>query len=112
MKEHGTKLWLVNTGWNGTGKRMSIKHTRALLTAALDGSLNNVTFVKDPVFGVEIPSECPNVPTEVLTPKNTWEDKAKFDAKANDLAKRFNENFKKYESEVSAEVKAVAPLVK
>lgn len=112
MKEHGTKLWLVNTGWNGTGKRMSIKHTRALLTAALDGSLNNVTFVKDPIFGVEIPSECPNVPTEVLTPKNTWEDKAKFEAKAHDLAKRFNENFKKYESEVSAEVKAVAPLVK
>ncbi|MFA6749922.1 MAG: phosphoenolpyruvate carboxykinase (ATP), partial [Candidatus Riflebacteria bacterium] len=112
MKEHGTKLWLVNTGWNGTGKRMSIKHTRALLTAALDGSLNNVTFVKDPIFGVEIPSECPNVPTEVLTPKNTWEDKAKFEAKAHDLAKRFNENFKKYESEVSAEVKAVAPSVK
>jgi len=96
MKKHGTRLWLVNTGWSGGayghGSRMKIKYTRALLKAALDGSLNNVEFKKDPIFAVEIPAQCPGVPVEILTPQNTWQDKAQFTKTANALAVRFNEN--------------------
>lgn len=112
MKQYGTDIWLVNTGWNGTGKRMSIKYTRALLTAALNGSLSKVEFVKDPIFKVSIPKSCPGIPSEILTPVNTWEDKNKFASIANDLAKRFNDNFQKYSSETSEEVKAEAPIYK
>lgn len=111
MKEHGTRIWLVNTGWNGTGKRMSIQYTRALLSAALEGKLDNVKYVKDPIFNVEVPTECHGVPSEVLIPVNTWEDKAAFEAKAKDLANRFNKNFKAYEAEVEDSVKAAGPKV-
>ncbi|KAF1080105.1 MAG: Phosphoenolpyruvate carboxykinase [ATP] [Candidatus Rifleibacterium amylolyticum] len=116
MKKHGTKLWLVNTGWSGgaygTGSRMKIKYTRALLRAALDGQLNKVEFKKDPIFAVEVPAECPGVPTEILTPVNTWNDKSEFTRTANDLAVRFNENFKKYASQSSPEVCNAGPIVR
>lgn len=75
---------------------MSIKHTRALLNAALDGELAKVHFVEDPVFGFSIPAECPGVPTEVLNPRDAWADKDAYDAKRKELAKLFTENFKKF----------------
>ena len=119
MEKYGTKLWLVNTGWNGIKdaagkpKRMPIKLTRALLKAALNGSLNNVKFEKDPVFGMEVPTSCPGVddPSMLIT-KNTWSDKAAYDAKANELAKKFVENFKQYEEGTDPKITAAAPKVK
>jgi phosphoenolpyruvate carboxykinase (ATP) len=113
IQEHEAACWLVNTGWSGgpygEGKRMSIKHTRAMIRAILNGSLANVETRPDPVFGVGVPVSCPDVPAEVLSPRNTWADKDAYDAKARDLARRFNENFKKYEAGVSEQVRAVAP---
>lgn len=113
MKKHNTKVWLVNTGWSGgaygVGSRMKIQYTRALLKAALNGELNQVNFKNDPVFGVEIPQECPGVPQEILTPVNTWKDKEAFQKTAADLAQRFTNNFKNFESQVDAEVKNAGP---
>ncbi|MDD2805308.1 MAG: phosphoenolpyruvate carboxykinase [Elusimicrobiales bacterium] len=100
MKASKAECWLINTGLcggpYGTGKRMSIKHTRALLNSALDGKLSKVKFTKDPVFGFEIPAECPGVPAEVLNPRETWADKALYDAKCKELAGLFAANFKKF----------------
>ena len=114
MQENEAKCWLVNTGWSGgpygIGKRMSIGHTRAMIRAILNGSLSNVETTPDPIFGVGVPVSCPDVPTEVLTPRNTWPDKNAYDEKARDLARRFNENFKKYSDGVSEAVRAVAPV--
>lgn len=116
IREHGVKCWLVNTGWNGgaygTGKRMSIQHTRATIRAALNGELDNVPTVTDPVFGLQIPQECPGVPANVLNPRNTWSDPAAYDAKAQELAKMFNNNFKKYADGVSEAIRQAAPVVK
>jgi phosphoenolpyruvate carboxykinase (ATP) len=113
LKQHGAQCWLVNTGWSGgpygEGKRMSIKHTRAMIRAILTGTLAEVETRPDPVFGVHVPVSCPDVPAEVLVPRNTWRDQQAYDAKAHDLARRFNENFRKYESGVSEEVRAAAP---
>jgi phosphoenolpyruvate carboxykinase (ATP) len=113
IAEHKADCWLVNTGWSGgpygTGQRMSIKHTRAMIRAILNGSLASVETRPDPFFGVGVPTSCPDVPSEVLSPRNTWADKDAYDERARDLARRFNENFKKYEAGVSEEVRAVAP---
>jgi phosphoenolpyruvate carboxykinase (ATP) len=91
------------------GKRMSIQHTRALLNAALDSKLDSVKFNKDPVFGFEVPSDAPGVPTSVLTPRETWADKAAYDEKARHLAKLFVENFKQFADQASPEVVAAGP---
>jgi phosphoenolpyruvate carboxykinase (ATP) len=91
---------------------MKIKYTRALLRAALDGSLNNVEFKKDPIFAVEIPAECPGIPAEILSPVNTWQNKSEFEKTANALAVRFNENFKKYASQSSPEVCNAGPVAR
>ena len=88
---------------------MKIKHTRAMIRAILNGSLATVETKPDPIFGVSVPVSCPDVPAEVLTPRNTWADKDAYDTKARDLARLFNENFKKYEAGVSEQVRAVAP---
>ncbi len=100
MKKHGAQCWLINTGLcggpYGVGKRMSIKHTRALLNAALDGKLARVKFAKDPVFGFGIPARCPGVPAEVLNPRRTWADKKAYDAKLKELAGLFAANFGKF----------------
>ncbi|HNW42908.1 MAG TPA: phosphoenolpyruvate carboxykinase (ATP) [Elusimicrobiales bacterium] len=100
MRANKADCWLINTGLcggpYGVGKRMSIKHTRALLNAALDGALAKVAFTKDPVFGFEIPTECPGVPAEVLNPRQAWADKALYDAKCKELAGLFAANFKKF----------------
>ena len=116
MQAAGVNVWLVNTGWSGgaygTGSRMSLKITRALITAALEGDLDNVEFVDHEIFGLAMPTECPNVPTEVLNPRNTWSDKAIYDKKANDLANAFNKNFEKFAENANAEILAGAPTPK
>jgi len=115
MARHNAACWLVNTGWSGgpygVGKRMKISHTRAMIRAILNGSLAQTETAPDPIFGVNVPVSCPDVPGEVLQPRNTWEDKDAYDKQAKDLARRFNENFKKYEAGVSEAVRAVAPKV-
>jgi phosphoenolpyruvate carboxykinase (ATP) len=113
IAQHNANCWLVNTGWSGgpygVGKRMKIAYTRAMIRAILSGELAEVETTPDPTFGVNIPVSCPGVPTEVLQARNTWDDKEAYDRQAADLARRFNENFKKYEDGVSDEIKAVAP---
>lgn len=115
MAQHNTNVWLVNTGWTGgaygTGERMSLPHTRALLDAALDGELANVAYDTDPIFGLAYPTECPGVPSEILNPKAVWADKAAYDKTANHLAELFNENFARYADQASAEVLAARPKV-
>ena len=100
LKQHGSAVWLINTGWTGgpygVGSRFKLSYTRAILSAVLDGSLANATFVEHPVFGLHMPTAVPGVPTEVLDPRNTWADKAAYDAKAKDLATRFRANDAKY----------------
>ena len=98
MKLSGAKAYLVNTGWNGTGKRISIKDTRGIIDAILDGSINKVPTKKIPVFDFEVPTELPGVDPKILDPRDTYADKAEWDRKAADLASRFVKNFVKYES--------------
>jgi phosphoenolpyruvate carboxykinase (ATP) len=114
MKASGANAWLVNTGLSGggygTGKRMSLKVTRALINAALNGSLEHVKFEKHPVFGVMMPTDLEGVPNNVLNPRNTWDNKDSYDRSANKLAKAFKENFKKFEKETAAEIVKAAPI--
>ncbi len=116
MQESGANVWLVNTGWSGgpygVGQRMSLKITRALIAAALEGKLDDVAYTTHEIFGLAMPTRCPGVPTEVLDPKNTWADKADYDAKANHLANEFIINFEKFKADASAEVLAAAPKPK
>ena len=110
MKKHGARVWLVNTGWSGgaygVGKRIKLAHTRAIVNAIHSGALANAKTQRDPVFGFEVITECPEVPSEILIPRNTWTDKAAYDAAAKQLAGLFRENFKTYEDGVSSEVRA------
>jgi phosphoenolpyruvate carboxykinase (ATP) len=116
IAKHNVDCWLVNTGWTGgkfgTGHRMPIKVTRALLTAALDGSLRTVKFRTDPYFGFAVPTALPGVPGDILDPVNTWKDKAEFDRTARGLVGMFQKNFAKFETQVDADVLAAAPDVK
>ncbi len=98
MEKSGAKAYLVNTGWNGTGKRISIPDTRGIIDAILDGSIKNAPTKKIPYFDFEVPTELPGVSTEILDPRDTYADAAEWDAKAKDLAERFQKNFKKYET--------------
>ncbi|MDL5048953.1 phosphoenolpyruvate carboxykinase (ATP) [Oscillatoria amoena NRMC-F 0135] len=113
LKESGANVWLVNTGWTGgaygTGSRMKLSYTRAMITAALNGELDNVAFENHPVFGLSMPATCPNVPAEILNPRNTWADKAAYDNKANHLAELFVKNFTQYADGVTAEILSAAP---
>jgi phosphoenolpyruvate carboxykinase (ATP) len=112
IARHGAECWLVNTGWTGgqygVGQRMSIRHTRALLRAALDGSLARARFRKDRYFGLSIPEAVPGVPPEVLDPRLSWSDKTAYDRTAADLVARFEKNFSTFEHGVGDEVKAAA----
>jgi phosphoenolpyruvate carboxykinase (ATP) len=112
IARHGATCWLVNTGWSGgqygVGKRMSIKHTRALLRGALDGSLAQMEFHKEPYFGLSIPAHVPGIPDEVLDPRLAWADKAAYDRMAAQLVERFEANFASFEAGVGDDVKAVA----
>lgn len=106
-------VWLINTGWTGgpygVGSRMKLSFTRAMITAALTGELNKVEFEAHPVFGYMMPKSCPNVPTELLNPRNTWADKSGYDAQANKLANMFVKNFEQYAAGVDAEILSAAP---
>jgi phosphoenolpyruvate carboxykinase (ATP) len=116
MQEANVNVWLVNTGWSGgaygVGKRMSLKYTRALITAALNGELDKVKFENHEIFGVAMPKTCPNVPVEVLNPKNTWDDKEAYDQKANFLANAFVKNFEKFATYANEEIMAGAPHIR
>ena len=108
IKAHGTRVWLVNTGWSGgsygTGKRIKLAFTRAIVDAIHNGTLATAKTQHDPVFGLEVVAECPNVPEEILIPRSAWADKAAYDVAARKLAELFRNNFKPYESAVSAEI--------
>jgi phosphoenolpyruvate carboxykinase (ATP) len=110
LREHSAQCWLVNTGWSGgafgVGRRMSLKHTRAMVHAALDGRLAQAEFVTEPAFGLSIPTACPGVPSEILSPRNAWADKSAYDAQAKLLAAKFAENFK---FDVPESVRAAGP---
>ncbi len=113
ITKHESRVWLVNTGWTGgaygTGSRMKLAYTRAMLSAALDGKLDEAPTQKDPIFGLEIPRECPGVPSEILNPRDTWSDAEAYDKQARELAAMFRENFKKYASDVPEEVTRAGP---
>ena len=113
IDQHGVSCWLGSTGWtggpNGVGKRMPIKETRALLTAALNGSLGAAPMRKDPVFGFEVPTEVPGVDKKILNPRDTWVEAGAYDAQAQKLAQMFNANFNKFEAYVDNAVKAAGP---
>ncbi|MBC7137826.1 MAG: phosphoenolpyruvate carboxykinase [Defluviimonas sp.] len=112
IAKHGAHCWLVNTGWTGgsfgTGTRMPIKATRALLTRALDGSLNGATFRRDPNFGFEVPVSVPGVDDRLLDPRQTWADPAAYDAQAQKLVEMFSKNFAQYVPHIDEDVKAAA----
>jgi len=114
MKQHGARVWLVNTGWgggaHGVGKRISLKNTRAIIDAIHSGALARAKTQRDPVFGFEVVTECPDVPEDMLVPRNAWADKTAYDATARKLAGLFRDNFKTYESGTNAEVRAAGPL--
>jgi phosphoenolpyruvate carboxykinase (ATP) len=116
MREANVDVWLVNTGWSGgaygVGKRMSLKYTRALITAALHGEFNSSEFVNHEIFGVAMPTRCTNVPSEILNPRNTWADKNAYDEKANFLASSFVKNFEGFAEFANDEIMAGAPHVK
>ncbi|HES59287.1 MAG TPA: phosphoenolpyruvate carboxykinase (ATP), partial [Caldithrix sp.] len=113
IEAHGSKVWLVNTGWVGgkfgIGKRISIKHTRNMLNAVLNGDLDNVEFRTDKLFGFEVPTECPNVPKEVFIPENAWGNKNEYWQKYDALAARYIENFNLFADGLPTEVLAAGP---
>jgi phosphoenolpyruvate carboxykinase (ATP) len=115
MSRYGTTAWLLNTGWVGgpysVGKRISIRHTRNLLTAALDGSLLDVDYYDDPVFGFQVPKSCPNVPEDVLYPADSWPSQEQYNDKYRQLAARFIENFKKFADDAPLDVQGAGPMI-
>ncbi len=113
IEKHGARVWLVNTGWTGgaygIGSRMKLPYTRAMVRAALEGALDGVEYRTDPIFGFEVPSEVPGVPSEVLTPRQTWADPTAYDVQAAKLASMFRENFAGFQAKLSASVVAAGP---
>mgnify|MGYP000844151467 FL=1 len=113
LKKHKVNVWLVNTGWSGgsygVGSRMKLSFTRAMITAALNGELDKVDYNTMPVFGLAMPKSCPGVPSEILNPRNTWNDKNEFDAKAQTLAASFVKNFAQYAEYANDEILNAAP---
>ena len=116
MKAHHCDVWLINTGWTGgpygVGKRMSLKDTRAMIQAALDGSLNTIVFENFEVFNFQVPTAIAGVDSNILQPKNTWKDPSLYDKAINDLAQLFIHNFQQFEAGVSENIKAAAPVLK
>lgn len=115
IEKYGTKVYLINTGWTGgpygVGHRIPLKYTRSMVTAALTGAFDNIEFVKDEVFGLSMPTSCPDVPADILNPRNTWDDKAAYDEAAYALAALFVENFKTLKG-VAPEIIAAGPKTK
>jgi phosphoenolpyruvate carboxykinase (ATP) len=112
LREHGSNVWLLNTGWSGgaygVGKRMKLSHTRAMVNAILSGKLDNAVTTTDPIFGLNSPQSVPDVPSEILNPRNTWADKAAYDTQAKKLAAMFRANFEKF-PDASDAVKGAGP---
>lgn len=115
MQDAEVNVWLVNTGWTGgpygTGSRMKLKYTREMISSALEGELDKVEYHTHPIFGLEMPKDCLNVPSEVLDPRKTWSDKEAYDIKAKKLATFFKNNFKKFEDNASDDILKGGPIV-
>jgi phosphoenolpyruvate carboxykinase (ATP) len=115
LKKNKVNVWLINTGWSGgeygVGSRMKLSYTRAMITAAINGELDKAKYETLPIFGLEFPKTCPNVPDEILNPRNTWDDKNAYDAKANSLAGAFVKNFAQYADYANDEIMNAAPKV-
>lgn len=115
LRQHQSRVWLINTGWSGgphgVGKRIKLAHTRAILDAIHSGALASAKTQRDPLFGFEVVVSCPNVPAEILWPRDTWSDKSAYDASAKNLAHLFADNFKNYEAGASLEVRAASPAI-
>ncbi|MEO8087325.1 MAG: phosphoenolpyruvate carboxykinase (ATP) [Bacteroidota bacterium] len=115
LKKNKVNVWLVNTGWSGgsygVGSRMKLAYTRSMITAAINGELDKIKFESLPIFGLNFPSTCPNVPVEILNPRNTWKDKNAYDVKANSLAAAFVKNFAQYAEYASEEILGASPRV-
>lgn len=113
LKRHETNVFLINTGWSGgpygVGSRMKLSYTRAMVTAAIEGHLDQVSYQLDPIFNVYVPESCPGVPSEILVPRNTWEDKEAYDCKAQELARLFVKNFGGFSQTIPAEIAAAGP---
>jgi phosphoenolpyruvate carboxykinase (ATP) len=113
IARHDVAVWLVNTGWSGgpygVGQRMKIAHTRAMVNAALDGRLAGAPMRVDPVFGLAVPTACPDVPQQVLDPRSTWSDPSAYDAQAQKLAGMFRKNFEAFAADAPPEVAAAGP---
>lgn len=114
MQAADVNVWLVNTGWTGgpygTGSRMKLRYTREMISSALEGKLDQVDFEQHPVFGLQMPTSCDNVPSEILNPRNTWEDKAAYDKKALELAESFRRNFAKFEQQANDQILKGGPI--
>jgi phosphoenolpyruvate carboxykinase (ATP) len=113
IQQHGASVWLVNTGWSGgsfgDGKRMKLAHTRAIIDAIHAGTLREAPTHRDPIFGLEIVTEAPGVPRDILLPRNTWRDPCAYDATAKRLAGLFRDNFKKFEAGTTAAIRDAGP---
>jgi len=115
IHENKVNVWLVNTGWvgggYGVGERIKLRYTRSLITAALNGNFSEIDYEQHPVFGIEMPTQCADVPTELLNPRNAWSNKEAYDHKANQLAEAFVKNFNQYASAANQEILDAAPKV-
>jgi phosphoenolpyruvate carboxykinase (ATP) len=113
IEKHYVKVWLINTGWSGgpygTGERINIGYTRAMINAALEGKLDNIEMLTDPTFNLAVPASCPDIPSQILNTRNTWDDKTAYDSQAQRLAAMFNENFEQFVSKVPLDVKSSGP---
>jgi phosphoenolpyruvate carboxykinase (ATP) len=113
IKNHNVNAWLVNTGWSGgsygVGARIKLKYTRAILDAIHNGDFDNVSFVKENDFNLQIPTSCPDVPSEILVPENTWQDQAKFSAVKNKLINLFKDNFNQFKDQVDNKIIQAGP---
>ena len=113
IEKQEVQVWLINTGWSGgaygTGQRIKLAYTRAMVRAALSGALTDVPMRTDPIFGMLVPERCPEVPSEVLNPRSTWQDPRAYDEQANKLAGMFIENFSQFTEDVAPEVRAAGP---
>jgi len=115
LKKHNVQVWLINTGWTGgpygTGNRMKLSYTRAMINAALMGALEDVEYAQDPIFNLSVPQQCPNVPDELLNPRDTWADPIAYDKKAASLAESFAKNFKQFEDKSSEAIRQAGPAI-
>ncbi|PJF20854.1 MAG: phosphoenolpyruvate carboxykinase (ATP), partial [Phototrophicales bacterium] len=116
IKEHGSNVWLINTGWQGQpgtdeSKRMKLAYTRRMVNAALDGDLDDVAYHEEPFFGLMIPESVPDIPDDILNPANAWADKAAYEAKAKQLAEMFKKNFEQFKDRASEAILSGGPKV-